>query len=291
MADRALGIDISVWQDNNSTPQMVDFKKAKSAGASFVFMKASQGLAMDQDFVMNWQNAGTAGILRGLYHFLDLKNKPAGKTANDWAIDQAVFYWGIVKNLTNMNFIPVCDFEDSGNLPPNFVLQALSHFLESFFALSGKRCIIYTRNTIWNVYGSPDVYWQQYPLWVAQYYYQTVPANPTLVKPFTKWTFWQFTDKGDGKAYGCESSQVDLNYFNGTVADLNAYANVSVTPPSDSSKPARLDELARVQNYLNNRKAELGAVDPADPVKSARFNELDRLQVYLNVRIAEINAS
>ncbi len=65
MADKALGIDVSLWQDNNSTPQMVDFAKAKSAGASFVFIKASQGLYLDPDFVMNWQNAGTAGILRG----------------------------------------------------------------------------------------------------------------------------------------------------------------------------------------------------------------------------------
>jgi lysozyme len=291
MTDRALGIDVSVWQDLNSTPQMVDFNKAKTAGASFAFMKASQGLYIDPDFVMNWQNAGNASILRGTYHFLDFAHKPANKTATQWAIDQAVFYWGVVKNL-NMNFLPVCDFEDTGGLPAATVRQALKNFLESFFSLSGKRCIIYTRMSIWTVYGSTETYWQQYQLWVAQYYYQTLPANPTVAQPFNKWYFWQFTDKGDGKKFGCESNYVDLNYFNGTVADLYAYANVPIPTPADPSKAARLEELDKMQKYVDNRRAEVGPLtDPADTVKAARINELDRMQLYITVRKAEINAT
>jgi lysozyme len=290
MTDRAMGIDVSVWQDINSTPQMVNFSKAKAAGASFAFMKCSQGLFVDQDFVMNFQNAGTAGILRGVYHFLDLKNKPANKTANQWAIDQAVFYWGVIKNL-KLDFPPVCDFEDSGALPAATVTQALKNFLESLFSLSGKRAILYTRMSLWTAYGSADAYWLQYPVWPAQYFYQTVPSDPTLVKPFTKWQFWQYTDKGDGLTYGCESKQVDLNYFNGTVADLYAYVGLPIPTPVDPAKGARLDELDRVQKYVDSRRAELGPLtDPADTVKAARINELDRVQLYITVRRAEINA-
>lgn len=291
MTDRALGIDVSVWQDINSTPQMVDFNKAKSAGASFAFMKSSQGLFVDSDFVMNWQNAGNAGILRSVYHFLDFKNKPANKTANQWAIDQAVFFWGVVKNL-KLDFLPVCDYEDMGNLPAATVRGAFKNFLESFFSLSGKRCIIYTRMSLWTIYGSADVYWQQYQLWVAQYYYNTVPANPSLKPPFTKWYFWQFTDKGDGLKYGCESKQVDLNYFNGTVADLYAYANAPLPEPVDPQKAARLDELYRLQKYVDQRRVEVGPLtDPTDVVKGSRINELDRIQLYGTVRKAEVNAS
>ena len=36
------GIDISVWQDDNSTSQKMDFHKAKTAGARFVFIKISE---------------------------------------------------------------------------------------------------------------------------------------------------------------------------------------------------------------------------------------------------------
>jgi len=290
MAVNALGIDVSVWDDNNSTPQMVDFNKAKSAGASFVFMKSSQGVALDQDFVMNWQNAGNAGILRGVYHYLDMVHKPANKTANQWAIDQAVFLWGVVKNL-KLNFPAVCDYEDAGGLPAGTVRLAFKTFLDSFFTLSGVRCIVYTGSGFWSINGSADQYWLQYPVWWAQYYYQNVPAGPKLAPPFTSWLFWQYSDKGDGPTYGCESKQVDLNYYNGTVAQLYQYANVPLPIPGTPDKPARLDELSRMQAYVNGRRAELGPVDPADPVKSARFNELDRMQLYITVRTAEVNAS
>ena len=291
MTDRAQGIDVSLWQDNNSTPQMVDFNKAKSAGASFVFMKASQGLYLDPDFVMNWQNAGTSGILRSTYHYLDFKNKPANKTANQWAIDQAVFYWGVVKNL-KLDLTPVCDYEDAGGLPATTVRQAFKNFLESFFSLSGKRCIIYTGSNFWTGYGSTDQYWLQYPVWWAQYYYTTVPSDPKLKPPFTKWTFWQYSDRGDGKKFGCESTYVDMNYFNGTVAELYAYANIPVPQPVDPQKAARLDELDRLQKYVDQRRVEVGPLtDPSDVVKGARINEIDRIQLYGTVRKAEVNAS
>jgi len=64
---RTIGIDISAWQDDNSTPQQIDWSKAKSAGAQFAFIKASQGTFTDQDFAYNWQAAKAAGVLRGAY--------------------------------------------------------------------------------------------------------------------------------------------------------------------------------------------------------------------------------
>ena len=36
--NEVLGLDCSVWQDNNSTPQMIDFNKAVSRGIKFVFI-------------------------------------------------------------------------------------------------------------------------------------------------------------------------------------------------------------------------------------------------------------
>jgi len=305
MADRALGIDISHHQDFDHTSQVVDFLKAKSAGASFVIMKASEGLVTDRAFVRHWQNSGNAGILRGTYHFLNFKHKPSNKSANQWASDQAVYYWNIVKNL-RLDFPPVCDFEQTGNLQPSTIRPALKNFLESFFSLSGKRCMIYTRKSFWSVYGSSDQYWAQYPLWVALYPKQPLPANPGLFSPFTKWTFWQYTSKGDGLKYGCESGDVDLDFFNGTVADLYAYANVPITTPTTPTtptplptpspspvqeKPNRLDELNREQGYVDNRKMEVVPLtNTSDSVKAARLNELDRIQLFISVRKAEVNA-
>ena len=47
------GIDVSVWQDDNSTPQKMDFSKAKAAGARFVFIKACERGFIDPDFIYN----------------------------------------------------------------------------------------------------------------------------------------------------------------------------------------------------------------------------------------------
>ena len=58
------GIDVSHWQDDNSTPQQVNFKKAKAAGAEFVFIKASERLYVDADYTWTWDAAAAAGLLR-----------------------------------------------------------------------------------------------------------------------------------------------------------------------------------------------------------------------------------
>jgi lysozyme len=53
-----------------------------------------------------------------------------------------------------------------------------------------------------------------YSLWVAHY---TNASNPQLPAPWTKWTFWQHTDKGTLR--GIEG-KVDLNWFNGSLKEL-----------------------------------------------------------------------
>ena len=39
----AEGCDVSVWQDNNSTPQQVDFQKMYAGGKRFVMIKVVSG--------------------------------------------------------------------------------------------------------------------------------------------------------------------------------------------------------------------------------------------------------
>ena len=60
-----LGIDISKWDGT------WDAIKAKQAGATYVFIKASQATSTDPQFLDNWQKAKDAGLLRGAYHYLD----------------------------------------------------------------------------------------------------------------------------------------------------------------------------------------------------------------------------
>lgn len=211
-----LGIDISRWNDNNSTPQQCDFKKAKAAGAEFVFIKSSQANWQDEDILYNWKNAKSAGLLRGAYHFMTWDVKPE---------TQVEFMWNLIKSDAG-ELPPVIDFEWWGNKIPSNGIQMLWAFVVRLEAMCGRRPIIYTAPGWWTQYGASQD-WARYPLWQAQY-----NSKPDPLLPWgTNWTFWQYTSNGDGLRFGCESKDVDLNYFNGDLEALYKFANVEQTVP------------------------------------------------------------
>jgi GH25 family lysozyme M1 (1,4-beta-N-acetylmuramidase) len=203
-----LGIDISKWNGNWNAVQ------AKTAGAAYVFMKSSQATFTDVLFTVNWRKAKDAGLLRGAYHYLDY-TKPARDQAN---------YFADLIGSDPGELPPVVDYEQ--NRTDNSVVTArtyLKDFLEQM-KLLGNRCILYTGASFWKTYGETSSYWTHYPLWLAQY---TTAAAPTVPEPWMRWIFWQYTSKGDGKAYGSESYNLDMNRFDGTYDDLLAFAGIS----------------------------------------------------------------
>jgi lysozyme len=56
-----------------------------------------------------------------------------------------------------------------------------------------------------------------YPLWLAHY----TTGWPSQVYPWVGWSFWQYSSAG--KISGVPT-RVDLNYFNGSEADLAVLA-------------------------------------------------------------------
>jgi len=202
-----LGIDISVWDDENSTPQMFNFNKAKQEGATFVYIKASQSTWIDQDYVLNWDFARRSGLPYGAYHYLTWDADP---------VRQMDFFWGLLKK--NPGTLPiVIDYECRTAVPIRQVaVNALKAACEHLKYLSGKPPMIYTGPGYWNEFGTTDVYWKQYPLWEANY----GRVTPTVMAPWNTWLFWQWTDKMDGIKFGGEAKELDGNYFNGTLEDL-----------------------------------------------------------------------
>jgi GH25 family lysozyme M1 (1,4-beta-N-acetylmuramidase) len=57
-------------------------------------------------------------------------------------------------------------------------------------------------------------------LWLANY-----SKTPASVYPWSKWDFWQFTNRLDGLAFGAESRMIDADYFNGSLEELKNYRN------------------------------------------------------------------
>jgi lysozyme len=218
----ALGLDVSLWNDSNSTAQQVDFAKAKANGAEFVFIKAGQWNFIDQDYLWNWKAAKAAGLLRGAYWYLDWRGD----------MDAQANMFASLLHDDPGELPPVCDFEMTTGCPADSASKLL-RFVVRLENETKRFPIIYTSPGFWNAHGSTSSAWQQYDLWLAHWYANT----PIVPKPWVAWKVWQYTEKGNGPAYGCESANVDLNYFSGSSAMLRAYAGITTPPePTDAEK-------------------------------------------------------
>jgi lysozyme len=210
------GTDISTWQDTELIPGEVDFVKMKNAGADFVIFKVSQSTFKDQVFMDSWIDA--KGILpRGGYHWLSW---------NKTGLEQAKYFCDALSKDMPEILHPVIDFEDRIGVPQNangHLWNALD-YIEDQLHLIG---MIYTSPYYWMEFGSKDKAWARYPLWIANYYV----TKPMIPAPWTNWTMWQYTPKGDGKKYGAESLQIDMDYFNGDMSQFIKWCGDPIAQP------------------------------------------------------------
>jgi len=283
-----LGIDISKWDGN------WDATKAKQAGASFAFIKASQATYTDPQFLANWQKAKEAGLLRGAYHYLDY-TKPG--------IDQANYFADLLKNDPG-ELPPVIDYElrRTDNNPSaalGFLRDCLEQLIkrsELFADAVVKRPMIYSNPGFWTEYGdqTKSDYWIQFPLWVAHW---TTSSTPIVPPPWTIWQFWQFTAKGPGDAFGSESLSMDMNRFNGTLEELMEYAGFRIPVVNLNELFNSLDEkvttLEGVVDAINQAgdspTSDLsGRVDSLEGEISSLGGSISTLGTTLTQRIAAV---
>lgn len=212
-------VDTSLWNDDDSTPIKMDWQRAAAAGIDGAIVKASQATYADPDFHDNYR-AARGVVLRSTYHFL---------VWDVAAVQQARFYHGLIKN-DWPDLMPMVDYE-WWNVVPAGAIVTLRVFLEEMCQLAGhNRFGIYTAPGFWRQYGSKDAWWAQFALWTAQYR----EGAPDVYAPWARWTFHQYTSRGDGLKYGAESAAIDINRFNGTREELYALAGQS---PPVSTEP------------------------------------------------------
>jgi len=194
------GIDCSVWQDDNNTPQMMDFVQSYQAGARFVFIKTSQGSRIDGDFVMNGKRAARTPLKLGYYHFIDWYTGAAA---------QARTFLTVIKGEAR-SLPAVLDFEKRTGCPgkkkaTNILLYMVKALQDSL----GEDPMIYTSPSFWAEFGSSSQFFARLPLWLAHY----IPYRWMEVPwPWPGADFWQWTSKGNGPKYGAESKSIDLNW-------------------------------------------------------------------------------
>lgn len=201
---KALGVDVSAHQRD-----LIDWQEFRNNGVTFTFLRASIGLQQDEYYRHNHERAGAAGILRGAYHYL---------YANVGAREQAQLF---AQTLLEGELPPVLDVENNG-----LTESHVRAFLDEFEQLAGRKPIIYTSKYMWHRLLGQNTPWaSQYDLWVA--HYTTTRPQPYLPDAWQNWTFWQWSETGRLPGY---SGSLDMDYFNGDVTALRAYANTLPSP-------------------------------------------------------------
>jgi lysozyme len=182
---------------------------------NFAICKGTQGSNYeDPMFNTFWQHLKTTSLLRGAYHFL---------TVNSTAQQQADKYLSLGIDFSKEGCLPpFLDVEDQVPSSLNEVIlndkkafiQLITDWINIVESKTGKKVIIYSYRNFFKEYLNQSS-WPGNPLWLAAY--QQEP--PMLPIGWTNWTFWQYSQNGPGG--------VDLDYFNGTIEDLNKLANIN----------------------------------------------------------------
>lgn len=221
------GADVSFYQDNNSTPQQINFLKMVEQGASFVIIRGGQNQWIDPDFVVNWERSRLSGLPRGSYWFYDSRYDP---------VKQAEIFASLfMRDMPELRLW--LDLEESyGGQYQGW--QNWKKFLQRLRAiLPNVKIGIYTG--YYYIQGkiptSEYAYFAQFALWLA--WYTTNPAVVLVPPPWSSVEFWQWGTPSWGIAWGCESTEIDMNLFNGTLGDFRQRFNLSqVEIPDGYSK-------------------------------------------------------
>ena len=261
--NRILGTDISRWQHPNGAP--IDFVKMFNAGSRYIFIKASDGDAIEGRgighgnagvwFKSDREQAQAAGMLTGFYHFAQLPSSNVASVITRSAKLQADLAIGRLAQVGGYNAKDLPYVLDIEVAPAGVTRTSITLFsktwLDEMERRTGKRPIVYASPSFLEGKTDRDAFWRNSPLWVAHY---MSAADMAIRQPGQKqaggcwatawtttscqmqWTFWQYTSTGPAAAYGIAAgmSNIDLNVFNGSARDLLALTTGAWTPtPGD----------------------------------------------------------
>jgi lysozyme len=208
------GVDVSVFQGT------VDWSEVKTAGNSFAIARISDGTFLDTQFATNWTGMKAAGLVRGAYQYFEPGEDPAM---------QAMIVVSAVGMLGSGDLPVTADMETTGNQSPSTIAANLQTWADAVEAGTGKAPMIYTAEGYWDSDVASSAF-SSNPLWVANWQV----SCPDLPTGWTNWVFWQWNDMGTVSGI---SGAVDTDYFNGTAAQLTAFAGGGATA-SDGGSPS-----------------------------------------------------
>ncbi len=219
------GIDVSLYQ------REINWGQVFAAGNRFAFIKCSQGVTVtDPKFAANWDGAKAAGLLVGVYHFINPTLA---------AQDQLAHLLQVLGN--RQPDLPIAlDVEKPVDSDPPDVTQVVTDFVTLLTQRTGRKPLLYTAPSYWNAHVHGSLNWADYDLWIANY----GPPSPLLPHAWTTWKFWQYSGQGQT---GGVSTPVDLDWFNGTENDLKTYAQQTSGAAPQAVQASNIQPAASIQ--------------------------------------------
>jgi lysozyme len=209
-AAKPKGHDVSSHQKN------VNWSKAKSKGAKFVYVKATESHTYRNPyFGQQYNGARNAGIVRGAYHFA-LPHKSSGTkqaayfvhNGGGWRADG----WTLPPAL-DIEYNPYSKKKKCYGLSKGKMVSWIKAFSNETKRQTGRRPVIYTNYNWWKkCTGNSAAFASNHPLWLARY----SAAAGSLPSGWNFWTFWQYDNSG--------SLPGDQNVFNGSLSRLKSFA-------------------------------------------------------------------
>ena len=197
------GIDVSVYQGNINWAQV---KTAKD----FAIARVSDGTYLDTKFDQNWSGMKAAGIIRGAYQYFE---------PGESATAQADIMIQKMVGFGPGDLPPMLDVEDTGGQSPATITARIHTWVDKIKAATGRTPLIYTGKYFWD----PNVQttdFASFPLVIAAYVKPNCPNTPNA---WSKWAMWQYSSSGSVPGI---SGNVDMDEFNGTMADLKKLAGM-----------------------------------------------------------------
>ncbi|PFG48588.1 GH25 family lysozyme M1 (1,4-beta-N-acetylmuramidase) [Amycolatopsis sulphurea] len=206
-ADQLLGHDVSGHQG------AVNWAGAASAGAKFVYIKATEGTGfVNPQFAQQYNGAYGAGIVRGSYHFArpDVSDGAAQAEyflahGGGWSADGKT-----LPGALDAEYNPygeTCYGKDAAGM-----VAWIKAFSETYRARTGRLPTIYTSTSWWKTCTGNSAAFGGNPLWLARYNTKVgeLPAG------WGQQAIWQFANSG--------SLPGDQNWLNGTASALRNLA-------------------------------------------------------------------
>lgn len=216
------GIDVSAWQTFNAS----NWSAMYGAGVRFAYVKATEGTGyVSSQFQEQYNDSYNSGMFHGAYHFAN-PNASSGAAQANYFADHGGGWTPDGRTLP-----PAIDLEsEAGNSPPCYGLSQAAmvswilDFSNTMMQRTGRLPAIYSNPSWWSTCTGNTSALAANPLFIARWVSDPSGGPGSLPGGWNTFALWQWTDAGSVPNYSGSMVSVDMDYFNGSLADMTTFA-------------------------------------------------------------------